>query len=296
MNKGKRKISEGFYRFMAQYLFEGKFCNPGSGNEKGSVEGKVGYHRRNYLVPIPEFKDILKFNKALLKKADEDMNRQHYRKKRPICELFQEELDSMNELPPIPYDVCRYTFLKADKCGRIRFENNSYSTSPKLAGRKVRVKVSAYYLYIYDNRNILITRHKRLYGKGMEAMDWIPYLELLSKRPTAFKYTDIYEQLPETVRTYLDGADYKMKKEVLGLMSEIAMYKDMSTAVKVLRKSIAYNVSNIEGMRSIFYSICSKKPEPKEVSLSSVIPELKEYTPDLEVYDKLFPVGKGGAI
>ena len=33
------------------YLFEDRF-SPGRGNEKGKVEGLVGYARRNFLVPI----------------------------------------------------------------------------------------------------------------------------------------------------------------------------------------------------------------------------------------------------
>jgi len=46
--------------------FETAFCNPNSGNEKGNVENKVGYLRRNYLVPIPEFTDIRDYNQFSL--------------------------------------------------------------------------------------------------------------------------------------------------------------------------------------------------------------------------------------
>lgn len=44
-------VSEGFLRFMVHYGFRSNFCNPRSGHEKGSVENKVGYHRRNLFVP-----------------------------------------------------------------------------------------------------------------------------------------------------------------------------------------------------------------------------------------------------
>ena len=33
---------------------------------KKYVENKVGYHRRNFLVPIPEFDDIRQYNQELL--------------------------------------------------------------------------------------------------------------------------------------------------------------------------------------------------------------------------------------
>jgi len=43
---------KGFKRFMLHYNFISNFCNPNSSHEKGNVENKVGYTRRNYLVPI----------------------------------------------------------------------------------------------------------------------------------------------------------------------------------------------------------------------------------------------------
>ena len=35
------------------YLFADKFGRPAKGNDKGKVEGLVGYVRRNFMVPIP---------------------------------------------------------------------------------------------------------------------------------------------------------------------------------------------------------------------------------------------------
>ena len=50
---------------MLHYGFCSNFCNPNSGHEKGHIENKVGYNRRNFLVPIPEFDDIREFNLEL---------------------------------------------------------------------------------------------------------------------------------------------------------------------------------------------------------------------------------------
>lgn len=48
-----RDLTDAFLRFKNHYGFVAAFCNPGKGNEKGNVENKVGYHRRNLLVPVP---------------------------------------------------------------------------------------------------------------------------------------------------------------------------------------------------------------------------------------------------
>jgi hypothetical protein len=39
---------------------------PGKGNDKGKVEGLVGYTRRNFLVPIPHAAGFAEFNAELL--------------------------------------------------------------------------------------------------------------------------------------------------------------------------------------------------------------------------------------
>ena len=89
------------------------FCNPNSGHEKGSVENKVGYLRRNMLVPVPEFKDMNEFNKELLEKCSQDMNRIHYKKNKLISELFKEDIMALKSLPNKSFEVFK---LKKGNC------------------------------------------------------------------------------------------------------------------------------------------------------------------------------------
>ena len=49
----------------AHYLFDDRFGRPGKGNDKGKVEGLVGYVRRNFLVPIPSFANFEALNTYL---------------------------------------------------------------------------------------------------------------------------------------------------------------------------------------------------------------------------------------
>jgi transposase len=43
-----------FSELQSHYLFADHFGRPGKGNDKGKVEGLVGYARRNFMVPIPQ--------------------------------------------------------------------------------------------------------------------------------------------------------------------------------------------------------------------------------------------------
>ena len=52
LGDGKRQRSQAFSELQSHYLFEDKFGRPAKGNDKGNVEGQVGYSRRQ-MVPLP---------------------------------------------------------------------------------------------------------------------------------------------------------------------------------------------------------------------------------------------------
>ena len=82
INKDKTRIlTEGFQRFMAHYNTEPIFCNQAAGWEKGNVESKVGYERKNMFVPVPTILDFNRFNERLFNSCYKDMQREHYVKK-----------------------------------------------------------------------------------------------------------------------------------------------------------------------------------------------------------------------
>ena len=55
---GKRQRTRVFSGLRSHYLFEDRFGRPGKGNDKGKVEGIVGYCRRNFLVPMPRVPEL----------------------------------------------------------------------------------------------------------------------------------------------------------------------------------------------------------------------------------------------
>ncbi len=77
------RASDLFGRFAARYGFEYSFCNPGSGNEKGSVENKVGATRRDLFVPVPRFGNLSLYNKDLLDRCMKRSEKNHYKKASP---------------------------------------------------------------------------------------------------------------------------------------------------------------------------------------------------------------------
>ena len=68
----QREETERLIAFRSHWGFQTEFCNPARGNEKGGVEGEVGYFRRNHLVPVPQVKDLAELNQHLLRGCQQE--------------------------------------------------------------------------------------------------------------------------------------------------------------------------------------------------------------------------------
>ncbi len=288
---GERDLTNGFLRFMLHHGFQSNFCNPNSGHEKGSVENKVGYHRRNLFVPIPEFKDLKEYNKQLLGKCDKDMDRMHYKGHGLIKNMFEEDKKEFFNLPRVPFETYLHEFAKADNYGKVKCDGKTYSTSPGMAGWQVMLKVGAYEVEVLDEACNHIVRHKRLYGEEKESMCWIPYLELISRRPTALKYTGLFNQLPSIIRKYLDKCDYESKKQALRIFTKMTIHANMDTAVTAFEEGINRGTCDIDSIWAIYCRLKAGPLPEQDISLPATVPELKKYIPDINAYDKLIATG-----
>ncbi len=101
----ERKLTDGFLQLQSHYLFEEHFCLPARPNEKGVVEGIVRYARANFLVPVPQVRDLEELNAKLLEACERDMERKLRGKRAVKKELLAEERAVMLALPPIPFEA-----------------------------------------------------------------------------------------------------------------------------------------------------------------------------------------------
>lgn len=191
---GERELTDEFSRFKNHFNFDAVFCNPASGNEKGSVENKVGYLRRNLLV-LHRLWIILN---NLMKLCYQDLNRAHYIKGDLILELHKLDKENLLSIPNTEFDLALIKILKADKCGRFTLEGKfRYSSAPKFAGENLRLKIGATEVTVLDSNLNEIVIHERLYGDlPKDVINWLPYLTQLSRHPRAIKYSSIYELFP----------------------------------------------------------------------------------------------------
>ena len=285
-----RILTDGFYRFMLHHRFEADFCNPDSGNEKGSVENKVGYDRRNMLVPVPTIDDFDGYNNDLLRRCDEDHNRPHYKRDILIRELWEEERRHLLTLPEYEYEVFRYEALSVDKVGFVTIDTNKYGLSPELAGRIAQAKIYFDTVELYYDRQLLIT-YSRSYKRNDEQCDWKQCLPTLIRKPGGAPHTRFFNQMPKLWQDYLLKIKGRERKTALVLLMEIVKDGNDSLCDEALELAAECGRTDADSIRQCYYMIAKPEHRPQPLKLSTE-PPLINYLPDLSAYDGLM----GGAV
>ena len=181
LGDGKRVRTRVFSELQSHYLFEDKFGRPGKGNDKGNVEGVIGFGRRNFLVPAPRFDSFDALNawlEAQCLKRQDDVVRGH---SETIGERLMRDLDTLMALPPTPYDACEKVSTRATSISMVRYRTNDYSVPTAFAHHEVQVRGYIHEVVIGCGAAV-IARHARSYEKADMIFDPMHYLPLLEQK------------------------------------------------------------------------------------------------------------------
>jgi transposase len=204
MVRGKVTESELFSRFRAHYRCASRYCNPYSGNEKGSVENAVGFLRRNLLVPEPSASSLGELN-ALLAAGCERINAaSRCRDGRPTPEALAEDLSAMLALPGVPFDAVRWVGARADKRGYVEACGNRYCAGPAWHGRELLVGLRADSVEILADRGRLVARLPRSWGEGETVRNPASLIPALVARPRAFGESTVRRDMPAALVAAID--------------------------------------------------------------------------------------------
>jgi len=281
----ERILSDGFRRFKLHHRFEAVFCNPAKGNEKGNVENKVGYTRRNMFVPVPTIVDFDEYNNSLLRQCDEDHAREHYKHGKLISELWAEETSNLLILPDCEYEVFRYENLPVNKYGFIEIDKVKYGLSPEMNGMIVQAKIYFDKVEAYNDR-FLIKTFVRSYEKNEEVYDWREYLTTLAKKPGAVPHTRFFDQMPKLWQEYLKNSGNRERKSALVVLLEIVTDGNEALCDEAFELAAESGRTDADSIRQCYYMISKTEHYPPPLALSAN-PPLSGYTPDLAAYDIL---------
>ena len=289
-----RLLTDRFLRFSAHYGFSPVFCNKGQGHEKGSIENKVGYQRRNMLVPVPAFAVLDEYNRGLLSLCDKDGDREHYRHVELIRSLFREDKKRLLPLPKDAFETAGHRTAKTNKYAIVTLDKlYEYSTAPALALTRVKIRLTSQYVTICDENGREVVTHERLYGdKPARRMNWLPYLDQLSRRPRAVKYSGVYDMMPDEVKRYIDGNSGGDVGSIVGMLAEITRRTGWESAVATVAEAVSRQANDPDSLMALHRRLHMNVPELPPIALPLGIPGLVAYSPDLAAYD--VPAMKGG--
>jgi hypothetical protein len=185
LGDGTRTKTRAFTELQSHYLFAEKFGRPGKGNDKGKVEGLVGYARRNFMVPRPRFATWEEFNAHLLVQSQKRRERKLRGHQQTIGERFENDRERLLPLPAAPYEACDKRSTRVTSMSLVRYRTSDYSVPVEWGHREVLVKGFVHEVVICAGSEV-IARHPRSYEREDMIFNPLHYLALLEQKPNAF--------------------------------------------------------------------------------------------------------------
>ena len=181
---GTRQRTRVFSELQLHDLFDDRFGRPGKGNDKGKVEGLVGYARRNFFVPVPRFASWDALNLDLANTCRARRGRRLRRHTETIGERFARDRQALLPLPPVPYDACDQRSTRVTSLALVRDRRNDDSVPTAYGHRAVVVKGDVDEVVIVCGSEE-IARHRRSYDRDVLIFDPRHDLALLERKTGA---------------------------------------------------------------------------------------------------------------
>ena len=179
-----RQRTRAFSELQSHYLFADKFGRPAKGNDKGKVEGLVGYARRNFMVPVPRFATWEAFNAHLEGACLKHRERRLRGHTETIGERFERDRAALLGLPAGTYDACEKVSARVSSLALVRYRGNDYSVPTRHGHLQVLVRGYVHEVTIACASEV-IARHPRSYERESVVYDPLHYLALLEHKTRA---------------------------------------------------------------------------------------------------------------
>jgi transposase len=181
LGDGRRQRTRTFSELQSHYLFADRFGRPGKGNDKGKVEGLVGYARRNFLVPIPQVASFGELNAQLLECCRRRLGDRLRGHDETIGERLVRDRGAFVPLPPAPYDACEKQTARVSSLSLVRYRGNDYSVPTAYGHREVLIRGYVHEVVIACGAE-KIAHHPRSYEREDFVFDPLHYLALLEQK------------------------------------------------------------------------------------------------------------------
>ena len=281
----------------AYYSFESIFCNKASGWEKGAVENAVGYCRRNFLPGLPSYESLNNLNNYLKMCSHQDRGGNHY-KTNVSKEVLYESMRK-NLLPlPAAKKWEKIELLKVSSLQTVKYDCYQYSVPEKFIGAilKAFISVDEIILFSGDEK---IYEHQRFYYEKIDALIFEHYLDQLSRKPGAWKFSKVVHcttfsndltEIKERLESKLDEKQAMKEFIQILLLRRVTPHETFDLALEM---ALSYGGINSNAISLIIKQLeigdritnCPDELLPENL----LVHKMKDY--DLKIYQQLLPVG-----
>lgn len=276
LGDGLRRRTKEFAELQSHYLFDDKFGRPAKGNDKGNVEGLVGYSRRHFMVPLPVADTFDALNAKLL---DGCIKRQRARLRgqtETIGERMKRDIAALMVLPNTAFDACHKVSTSVSSLSLVRYRTNDYSVPTQYGHRDVLVKGYVDRVDICHGGEI-IARHARSYGKEQFIYNPLHYLALLEKKPRALDQAaplenwilpDTFDQLRRLLEARMGNRGRKEYIQVLRLLELFAL----NEVERAIKQAIGLGVIGFDAIKHLILCAIEQRPPKLDLTLYPYLP------------------------
>src|SRR4051794_30160798 len=276
LGDGTRQRTRVFSELQSHYLFADCFGRPGKGNDKGKVEGLVGFARRNYLVPVPHAASFAALNEQLLADCRRRFGDRLRGYSETVGERLARDLACFHDRPASPYEACETRTGRVSSLSLVRYRGTDYSVPTAYGHREVLIRGYVESVVIACGAEI-IARHVRSYEREDFVFDPLHYLALLERKVGALDQAAplVGWDLPEefaTLRRLLEARIGKRgKREFVQILRLLEVFRPEEVLAGV-REAIARGAIGFDAVKHLVLCRIERRPPRLDLTVYPYLP------------------------
>src|SRR5512132_3265084 len=277
LGEGVRQRTRVFSELQSHYVFADRFGRPGKGNDKGKVEGLIGWIRRNLLVPVPRAVTLTALNEQLLAGCRRRLGDRLRGHDETIGERLVRDLQAFHSLPPTPYDACEKRTGRVSSLSLVRYRGTDYSVPTAYGHREVLIRGYVTEVVISCGAEI-IARHPRSYEREDFVFNPLHYLALIEQKINALDQAAPLDgwRLPEefmTLRRLLEARMGKQgKREFVQVLRLMEVFRADEVAAAV-RDAIARGAIGFDAVKHLLLCRIERRPPRLDMTVYPYLPQ-----------------------
>jgi transposase len=285
---GQRLRSQMFAELQSHYLFNDRFGRPGKGNDKGKVEGLVGFVRRNHMTPLPVAANYDALNAGLLDACTKRGQAILRGQTATISERMQADKAVFMRLPPAPYDACHKVATSVSSLSLVRYRNNDYSVPTRYGHHEVLAKGYVDRVEIAC-RGETIAVHARSYDTADFIYNPLHYLALLEHKSKAldqaapldnWELAECIHRLRRLMEARMGNAGRREFIQVLRLMENFHRHQ----VEQAISEALRLGAISFDAVKMLLLARLENRPARLDLTFYPYLPSATVGTTDPRAY------------